>query len=241
MSRMERGASASHPDLTQTRRDEAIAFFHVNQAARNAAERVVALFFTVTAIAGSVGVAAHNPDAVLPLPALLLLLVSYMFQQYADLTVIGTTRRRLEDLVNNEVGGDGLVYESTVAPIRKTPPLSHSMRFFQSLIFLIGMVATVAGAIVAVRAHNALILTAFSLATFLASISCFYSYLHMQKSGDVTTARLRKEGLGDRCGVLIPVSLYREARNNALPDETESETFERLLRATLAREEPVNR
>lgn len=232
--------SSSHFDLMQTRREEAIAFFHVNQAGRNAAERVVALFFTVTAIAGSVGVAAHNPDAVLPLPALLLLLVSYMFQQYADLTVIGTTRKRLEDLVNHEIGGDGLVYESTVASVRKTPPLSHSMRFFQSLIFLIGIAATVAGVIVAIRDHNALILIGFSLATFLAAISCFYSYIHMQRSGDITTEKLAKEGLGDRCGVLIPVSLYREARDKALANEAESETFERLLQAALSQEESVS-
>jgi hypothetical protein len=240
MRKMERSAGSSHPDLMQTRRDEAIAFFHVNQAARNAAERVVALFFTVTAIAGSIGVAAHNPDAVLPLPALLLLLVSYMFQQYADLTVIGTTRRRLEDLVNHEIGGDGLVYESTVAPIRKTPPLSHSMRFLQGLIFLIGIAATAAGAIVAIRDHNALILIGFSLATFLAAISCLYSYVHMQKSGDATTEKLAEDGLGDRCGVLLPVNLYREARDTASHGETESETFERLLQAALSREESVS-
>jgi len=69
--------------VAETRPEEAIVFFQVNQAGRTAVERVVALFFSVTAIAGSVGVAAGTPDVVLPLPPLLLLLLSCMFQRYA--------------------------------------------------------------------------------------------------------------------------------------------------------------
>jgi hypothetical protein len=127
--------------LTLARRDEAIAFFQVNQAGRTAVERVVALFFSVAAIAGSVGVAAHTPDVVLPLPPLLLLLLSYMFQQYGDLTVIGTARRHLEDLVNQAVEGKGLIYETAVAQVRQVPPLVHSMRLLQSLLGLIVLAA----------------------------------------------------------------------------------------------------
>jgi hypothetical protein len=234
---MEQETDSKRLELMQTRREEAIAFFQVNQAGRNAAERVVALFFTVAAIAGSVGVAAHNPNAILPLPALLLLLVSYMFQQYADLTVIGAARRRLEDLVNDEIDGDGLIYESTVARIRKVPPLSRSMRFFQGLTLVIILVATASGAVVAIHDHNTLILIGFVIATCLAALSCVYSYVHMLKSGDAAFEQLSRAGLGDRRGILISVDLYREVQQKALPNETEGETFSRLLKAAISKGE----
>lgn len=160
-----------------------------------------------------------------------------MFQQYADLTVIDTARRRLEDLVNHEIDGDGLIYESTVAPIRKVSPLSHSMRFFQALTLTIIVTATASGLIVAIGDHNVLILLGFALATFLAATSYIYSCAHMLKSGDIAADQLLKEGLGDRCGILIPLDLYRTARKTALPGETESETFARLLNAGITKSE----
>lgn len=120
-------------ELSSARREEAITLFQVNQAGRTAVERVVALFFSVAAIAGSVGIAAGTPDVVLPLPALLLLLLSYMFQQYADLTVLGTARRHLEDLVNEGLGGKALIYETAVAQIRQTSPLVRSVRLLQDI------------------------------------------------------------------------------------------------------------
>jgi hypothetical protein len=223
--------------LRQVRQDEALAFFQVNQAGRNAAERVMALFLTVVAIAGSVGVAAKTADVVLPLPPLLLLLLSYMFQQYADLTVIGTARRRLEDLVNHEIGGDGLIYESTVAPIRKMPPLSRSMRAFQYLIFAIVSGTTIFGGFTAIRDHDTLITVSFGAATFVAAASCIYSFVQMNKSEDAATEKMTQGGLGDRRGILISVDLYREALDRASKDEMETQTFERLLKTGLSNSE----
>ncbi|HET9593330.1 MAG TPA: hypothetical protein VFP17_10475, partial [Solirubrobacterales bacterium] len=162
-------------DRIQTRREEAIAFFHVNQTGRNAVERVVALFFSVAAIAGSVGVAAGTPDVLLPLPALLFLLLSYMFQQYADLTVLGCARRRLEDLVNSELEAKGLVYETAVAQIRQVNPLVRSVRLLQGLLGLVVLAALIVATVVAVREHDSLILVGYSCGTLLAILSFGYS------------------------------------------------------------------
>ena len=155
----------SNAERIQTRREEAIAFFHVNQTGRNAVERVVALFFSVAAIAGSVGVAAGTPDVLLPLPALLFLLLSYMFQQYADLTVLGCTRRRLEDLVNSEIGAKGLVYETAVAQIRQVNPLVRSVRFLQALLGVVVLGAFAVATAVAFRDHDTLILVGYLCGT----------------------------------------------------------------------------
>jgi hypothetical protein len=211
-----------------------MAFFQVNQGGRNAAERVLALFLTVVAIAGSVGVAADTADVVLPLPALLLLLLSYMFQQYADLTVIGTARRFLEDLVNQEIGGDGLIYESTVAPIRKMPPLSRSMRAFQTLIFAIVLGTTLFGGFTAIWDHDILVTVGFGVATLAAAASCLYSFVQMNRSEDAAIEKLIQSGLGERRGILISDRLYREARDHALRGEMEDETFERLIKNALS-------
>src|SRR5258708_7629895 len=135
--------ASTSPQLVETRRAEALAFFDVNQRARTAAERVMALIFSVSSIAASVGVAAKTSRVVLPLPSVLFLLLSYMFQQYGDLTVVGATRRRLEDLVNAAIGGKGLVYETAVAQIRQVNPLVRSVRVLQASMGLIVAAATI--------------------------------------------------------------------------------------------------
>ena len=62
--------------LNEIRTIEAVALFQANQAGRNAIERVVALFLSVGAIAGTTAAATNSADAVLPLPAFLFLLFS---------------------------------------------------------------------------------------------------------------------------------------------------------------------
>lgn len=217
-----------------TRRDEAIAFFQVNQAGRTAVERVVALFFSVAAIAGSVGVAAGTPDVVLPLPPLLLLLLSYMFQQYGDLTVLGQARRHLEELVNYRIGGKGLIYEIAVADVRKTAPLKRSMRVLQSMLAVVVVGATVIGAIVALRDHDKAILLGFAAGTALAAASAAYSFRHMHISARETDKVLARQGLDDRNGVWLPGDLHREALKARHSGELEQETLERLLRNGIA-------
>jgi hypothetical protein len=219
------------PGLVETRRQEAIAFFHVNQVGRTAVERVVALFFSVAAIAGSVGVAAGTPDVVLPLPPLLFLLLSYMFQQYADLTVLGIARRRLEELVNRRIGGKGLIYETAVAEVRKSPPLKRSVRVLQSLLGVVVVGATAVGAVVAINDHNTSILIGFVAGSALAAGSAGYSYWHMLISGRETRTALAKQGLDDRNAVWLPARLYYEVVKAKHRGEFEQETVERLIRS----------
>lgn len=169
--------------LLETRREEAIAFFHVNQAARTAAERVIALIFSVSAIAASIGAAAGTLDVVIPLPALIFLLLSYMFQQYSDLTVIGVTRRRLENLVNAELGEQkGLVYETVVAEIRKKPPFVVGVRLLQTMLGLVALGATILAAKVALDGHNALVIVGFAAGTSVAYVSAVWSFVDMHRA-----------------------------------------------------------
>jgi len=218
----------------EARREEAIAFFHVNQTGRTAVERVVALFFSVAAIAGSVGVAAGTPDVLLPLPALLFLLLSYMFQQYSDLTVLGSARHRLEDLVNAEIEAKGLIYETAVAQIRQVPPLASSVRFLQTLLGLVVLGATVVATIVAFRDHSALIRVGYIAGTLLAMLSAFYSYVHMLRTPTIAAEKLAEQGLDDRRLVWISSALYEEATAASLHGELDRQAFERLLRAGIA-------
>jgi hypothetical protein len=218
----------------QARREEAIAFFHVNQTGRTAVERVVALFFSVAAIAGSVGVAAGTPDVLLPLPALLFLLLSYMFQQYSDLTVLGSARHRLEDLINAEIEAKSLIYETAVAQIRQVPPLASSVRFLQTLLGLVVLGATVVATIVAFQDHSALIRVGYVAGTLLAMLSALYSYVHMLRTPRIAAEKLAEQGLDDRRLVWISSALYEEATAASLHGELDRQTFERLLRAGVA-------
>jgi hypothetical protein len=223
-------------ELLQTRREEAIAFFHVNQTGRNAVERVVALFFSVAAIAGSVGVAAGTPDVLLPLPALLFLLLSYMFQQYSDLTVLGGARRRLEDLVNDQLGEKGLVYETAIAQIRQVPPLANSIRLLQGLLGAVVIGATAVATVIAFQDHSALIRVAFLLGTAVAIASALYSYVHMLRTPAICAEKLAKQGLDDDRLVWIPSALFDEALEAADKGELQRQTFERLIRLGLSHE-----
>lgn len=220
--------------LLETRREEAIAFFHVNQAARTAAERVIALIFSVSAIAASIGAAAETLDVVIPLPALIFLLLSYMFQQYADLTTIGVTRRRLEDQVNAELGGKkGLIYETAVAEIRKKPPLVFGVRLLQTMLGLVALGATVLAAVVALDGHSWLVIAGFAVGTVITFVSALWSFLDMHRSERETLEMLDRQNLGGDRMVWIPEDLYEKALENAKGDELERETLIRLVRAGL--------
>jgi hypothetical protein len=221
-------------ERVQTRREEAIAFFHVNQTGRNAVERVVALFFSVAAIAGSVGVAAGTPDVLLPLPALLFLLLSYMFQQYSDLTVLGSARRRLEDLVNDQLGVKGLLYETAVAQIRQVKPLVHSVRFLQGLLGLVVLGAMTVATVIAFQDHSTLIRAAYVAGTTIAIASAGYSYVHMVRTPRITGEKLAEQGLDDERLVWISSDLFDEAQEAATGGELQRQTFERLIRRGLS-------
>lgn len=222
--------------LLETRREEAIAFFHVNQAGRTAAERVIALIFSVSAIAASIGAAAETLDVVIPLPALIFLLLSYMFQQYADLTTIGVTRRRLEDQVNAELGGEkGLVYETAVAEIRKKTPLVFGVRLLQTMLGLVALGATVLAAVVALDGHNGLVICGFAAGTIVTFVSALWSFVDMRRSERETLKMLDRQNLGGDRLVWIPEDLFQKAQRQAQPGELERETFIRLVQTGLGK------
>lgn len=230
---MESESPQTNDSLTQARVSEAIAFFEVNQAARTAFERAMALFLSVAAIAGSIGVASKSKDVALPLPTLLFLMLSYMFQQYSDLTVLGVARRRLEELVNASVHGKGLIYETAVSEIRKVAPLKYSVRFLQTILGLIVTGATVFATIVAAQADSTLVTCAYIFATVVAAASAAHSYWHMLSSSKVAREKLDKQGLVDQRLVWIPSELYDQALAVSGSDELERQTFDRLIRLGL--------
>src|SRR4029077_7956434 len=148
------GATAQR-QLNEIRAAEAVALFQANQAGRNAIERVVGLFLSVGAIAGTTAAATSSADAVLPLPAFFLLLLSYMFQQYTDITVLGRARLLLEDLVNDSLDERALIYETAVAKIRQRRPLVLRVRVLQGMLGAVTAAAMVAGFVVAARSDSA--------------------------------------------------------------------------------------
>jgi hypothetical protein len=180
-----------------------------------------------------VGAAAKTDRVVLPLPALLFLLLSYMFQQYGDLTVVGAARRRLEDLVNAEIGGKGLVYETAVAEIRQVKPLVLSVRVLQGL-----MGATVGGATifacwVLFQGEAALVVIAFTVVTSLTMLSAGLSYRDMLRSYDAAQKALAKQGLGDERLVWIPAGLHAQALATKTADDLDRQAIVRLIEAGL--------
>jgi hypothetical protein len=181
---------AGQEQLNAIRTEEAVALFQANQAGRNAIERVVGLFLSVGAIAGTTAAATNSPDAVLPLPAFLFLLFSYMFQQYTDLTVLGRARHRLEDLVNGNLGARALIYETTIAEIRQRYPLSWSVRMLQGLLGLVAIGATAGATVVAVRSTDAWVLIGYIAGTVLTLASALLSYVHMLKSPTIADDQL---------------------------------------------------
>jgi len=148
--------------------------------------------------------------------------------------VLGRARRHLEELVNDRIGGKGLIYEIAVADVRKTAPLKRSMRVLQSMLGIVVIGATVVGAAVAIGDHDAAILFGFAAGTALAAGSAGYSYWHMLISARETDKILARQGLDDRNGVWLPADLYREAMSTRHGGELEQETLERVLRAGIA-------
>ena len=181
------GPGDNQSELLATQREEALALFSANQAARSAAERAFAAFLAVGGAALAAGVSADTDAVVIPVPAVLLLLLSHMFQQYSDLTVLGMGRLALEQRVNRTIGGKGLIYESVLADIRKQAPLVHSVRLLQAVVPLVTVVVIGAGTVAAAD-EGGLVVLAFVAGTSLAAASAAYSYAQM-----LQTPRLARE------------------------------------------------
>jgi hypothetical protein len=75
--------------------------------------------FLIVAATVVVAIVAATDDVLLVLPPLMLGMQSRLFQQYADLTVIGAAGAVLERRIAVALGAHALIYEMAVAPIRK--------------------------------------------------------------------------------------------------------------------------
>ncbi len=161
-----------------------------------------------------------------------------MFQQYSDLTVLGSARQRLEDLVNDQLGGiKALIYETAVAQIRQVPPLLRSVRFLQGLLVAVVLGATAVATVVAFQDHSALIRVAYVSGTVLAIASALYSYVHMLRTPTIAAKKLAEQGLDDDRLIWISSDLFDEAQRAGKNGELERQTFERLIRLGLSRSE----
>ncbi len=219
--------------LNEIRASEAVALFQANQAGRNAIERVVGLFLSVGAIAGTTAAATHSADAVLPLPAFLLLLFSYMFQQYTDLTVLGRARLRLEDLVNTDLAAPALIYETAVAEIRQRFPLVVGVRLLQILLGLVAFGATAAATVIAFNNDDTWIRKGFVAGTTLALASALISFAQMHIAKRVTDEQLKEEGLDDARPLWVSNQMFEEVLEERRLGEVSRQTTERLLRRAL--------
>jgi hypothetical protein len=168
--------------LVETYRAEALALFTVNQAGRAAAERVAALALTLVGVAVGIALNADTDVVLIPLSPLCLLLVSYMFQQYGEVTVTGAARSVLEDRLAALLSARALIYEHAVAPVRQRPPLVGSVRVLQTLTSLV-IVGVVAWAAVVAAGQRWYVTAGFAVATALTLGSALLSYRDMLRSG----------------------------------------------------------
>ncbi len=185
-------------ELVATYRAEAASLFAVNQAGRGAAERVVALMVSVVGVVIAAGIGADNDDVAIPLPTIILLLLTYMFHQYADATVLGKARGLIEQRVNALVGGKALIYETAVAEVRQQGLLVVSVRMLQGLAICLVAAVVVVGTFVAFEDHPWYTQVGYVVATAGALVTAAVAYLGMLKSDQIAEAKIGARLKSDR-------------------------------------------
>jgi len=168
-----------------------MALFAANQAARSAAQRLG--LFLVVIMGPGVGAAllADEPRVVVVLPPVVLALSAIMFQQFADVSVMGAAREVLEQRLS-DLGAAGLIYERAVAGIRQRPPLVASVRALQASLGCAAIALAVVAAVIAVSGDHRWTLAAAYAATTVPAIAvAAASYHHMRRSGAIARASLR--------------------------------------------------
>lgn len=167
-----------------------MALLEANQRARLAAQATMTTVFVMVTAVVTVSVSLRNEDIVIALPPATLMLLSFVFQQYADVTVLGAARAALESHIDLAVGRHALIYETVVAPVRKRPPLVRSVRLLQSLAGLLVAGIVGSGAAFAFDHQPALVEIGFTLITLGGLASAWLSYRDMLRSGRVASAAL---------------------------------------------------
>jgi hypothetical protein len=169
-------------ELRDTYRAEAAALFTANQNTREAAERTAFFVLTIIGAAAATGISAHSSLVALALSPLTLMLMSYMCQQYVEVTVLGAARARLEDELANTLPARGLIYERAVSPVRHGKPFSTSIRILNASTIIVVIGAVAAGIVVAIEGQAWYWEVAFGASTFLSAVSAAASFWDMHRA-----------------------------------------------------------
>lgn len=176
--------------LVETYRAEAVALFQANQAGRAAAERVGSLLIALVAVVVAAGINSGEERVAIVLPPVILILLSYMFQQYADVSVLGAARKRVEAAIAREVGEHALFYEYAVADIRRGQPLSGSVVLLQWLSGVVLLAAVIACSVIALGHQAWYVVLGYTIVTATALVSAALSYRDMRRAGVVAAKEL---------------------------------------------------
>jgi hypothetical protein len=172
------------PDfVAETYRAEAASLFAANQDSRRAAERTAFFVLTLIGVAVAAGISAHSDLVALALSPLTLILMSYMCQQYVDVTVLGAAREILEKRLAAALGTPGLIYELAVSPTRQGPPFTTSQRILNVATGLVVIGAVVAGIVVAAEGQRWYWEVLFIASTCISALSLAASFRDMNRAG----------------------------------------------------------
>jgi hypothetical protein len=158
----------------------------------SAAERAATLLFAVIAITVAAGVNSHSDAVAIALPPFILLLFSYMFQQYADVSVLGAARQALEEQLTDTLGGPTLIYETAVAGIRQRPPLVRSVRVLQALVTMLLVATIVVGTVIAFQNRHWYVTAGYVVFTTAGAVAAAMAFVDMLRSFQIAREELRK-------------------------------------------------
>lgn len=183
--------SANQRPLADGRLFEAGQLLRLNQQLRASATWTLIAAFVVAAAGTIAAILARDLAVLLPLPAVTTMLCSLGFQQFAEVSVVGTARRHLEQIVNAELSGQALVYETAVARIRQRLPLVASVRLLQAVWATSLLALLIAASRVAYGSgYEAWVPLAYSALTAAAVVSAVASYRAMLRSDREADAAL---------------------------------------------------
>ena len=177
-------------ELVRARCAEAAALQRTNQTGRARASNLLVLSWLVIVTGVLVAVATGTAEVMIAVAPATLLITAAAFQQFADVTVTGAARRRLEALVNDDLGGHALVYETFVAGVRKRPPLVGSVRLLQVVSGAAELAAIVASTVIAFGEPDLWVAGTYSAITAAAGAAAVMSYRDMLRSSEVADRAL---------------------------------------------------
>lgn len=156
----------STQQLVEIRREEAATLFATARAHLARSDQLLALAGAAGAAVVGLAIKDGFEQVMLGVPAALFLVLSWVTQVYTDVTVMSIARKRIEDVLEEQLGESALIYESFAASYRAGPYLRGPLAMAVAVAcFAAGV--TVAGAIIAARrAAPALVL--YSVATAIA-------------------------------------------------------------------------